>query len=332
MKTPGFWYQSRGFIAYALSPLGWLYGKGGRLRARLSKPKRFPIPIISVGNIVSGGAGKTPTALALLQLLKERGYTVHFVTRGYGGQEKGPIEVDLNRHTAADVGDEPLLLAQYAPTWVAKRRPQGVEKAIEHGAQLIILDDGHQTSSLHKDVSFVVVDCVQGFGNGCVIPAGPLREELSVGLRRADGVIQCSRVAVLQNSDSSLQHCNPATLGSAPLFKAKITPQPLTLPSNRVVAFCGLGFPQKFYMSLQELGFELTANETFPDHYQYTQDDLFRLQKLAKQHDSVLMTTRKDFVKIPSLWQGRVHVLDVKIEFEFPEKICDFILQKVGYQ
>jgi len=186
VKTPSFWYKPRGALSTLLCPLGWLYGGIGRVAVLFTKPHRFPIPIISVGNIVCGGSGKTPTAIALAQLLQTRGYTIHFVTRGYGGREQGSLLVDPSAHRPFDVGDEPLLLTQHAPTWVAKKRAEGVTAAIDNGAQIVILDDGHQTKGIHKDISFVVVDLLQGFGNGCVLPAGPLRESLKSGLKRAD--------------------------------------------------------------------------------------------------------------------------------------------------
>lgn len=357
----------------------------------LKKPQYFQIPIISVGNIVCGGAGKTPTAIALGHLLQERGYKVHFVTRGYGGKEKGPLAVDLSFHKAWDVGDEPLLLAQCAPTWVAKKRSQGVQKAIENGAQLIILDDGHQTARLYKDISFVVIDLLQGFGNGCVIPAGPLREDLAEGIKRADGFIGIGtgelnihkghhfttphppQVAIsptrrevnpclspTEEKSFGLENASPlvgevvpkgqvrgpyfnsilnsltkelSTMNNdgncKPFFKAQVVAQPLALSSNRIFAFCGLGFPQKFYISLENAGFELVATETFPDHHQYKDDDLLRLSKLARKHNSILVTTRKDLVKIPPPWQDQLYVLDITLEFEDPIGICDFILQKI---
>jgi tetraacyldisaccharide 4'-kinase len=328
----------------------------------LKHPQRFQIPIISIGNIVCGGAGKTPTALALMHLLRTQGYVIHFVTRGYGGRERGPLAVDPICHKTCDVGDEPLLLAQHAPTWIAKKRSQGVEKAIENGAQLIILDDGHQTTGLYKNVSLVVIDLLQGFGNEHVIPAGPLREDLSEGLKRADGFIGITSTNVIPAKAGTQETSHVKTPASRifrktkqelsfsklrddaillvekvtqtskelkPLFKAKIVPQPLTFSSSRVVAFCGLGFPQKFYMSLKELGLELFATETFPDHYQYKNEDLVRLRKLAQKHNSVLVTTRKDLVKIPPPWQEQLHVLDIRIDFEDPETLCDFILQKI---
>jgi tetraacyldisaccharide 4'-kinase len=314
MKAPLFWYRQPGFLSTFLWPLGWLYGKGVKILAFFKKSHPFPLPILSVGNIVCGGAGKTPTAMALADLLQKKGWIVHFVTRGYKGSQKGPLKVDPACHSSSDVGDEPLLLAQQAPTWVAKKRHLGVRKALEKGAQIIILDDGHQTSTLQKDISFVVTDFLQGFGNGRVIPAGPLREELREGLRRADALIGIGEGAV------------PT---SKAFFRARCVPQPLVIPSNKVIAFCGLGFPQKFYSTLKELSVDLIATESFPDHYTYRQEDLLRLQKLAKRHQAVLVTTRKDLIKISSSWQVPLHVLDINIQFEDPQGMYDFILQKI---
>ncbi len=313
MKTPSFWYTSRGFLSSLLSPLGWLYGKGGKLLRALKKPHRFPIPVISVGNIICGGSGKTPTAIALAHLLQQKGIEVHFVTRGYGGLLQGPVEVSPS-HSPKDIGDEPLLLAQHAPTWVAKNRPLGVQKAMENGAHLVILDDGHQTSSLYKNISFVVVNALQGFGNGHVMPAGPLRETLQEGLRRANAIIGIGEGNM------------PAGL---PLFKAKINPQPVSFSLNRVVAFCGLGFPQKFYRTLKDLGATLVATKSFPDHHTYTEDELLELQALAKAQQALLITTRKDWVKISPSWQKHLHVLDIEVQFEDPEGICNFIFEKI---
>lgn len=314
MKAPSFWYQPPGFLSTLLQPLGWLYGKGGKLLSSLKRAQHFSVPIISVGNIVCGGSGKTPTALALARLLQSHGHRVHFVTRGYGGTQKGPLKVDLEHHSYRDVGDEPLLLAHTAPTWVAKERPLGVQMAIEKGADIIILDDGHQTHLLHKDISFVVVDAMQGYGNACVIPAGPLREDLSAGLKRTDALI------VIGEGELAL---------SKTFFRAQIRNQPLSLPSNRVVAFCGLGFPMKFYKTLEELGVDLVATHSFPDHYKYKEQDLLELQNLAKNHQAVLVTTRKDAVKIPSPWRMGIQILDIDIHFEDSEGIYGFIAEKV---
>lgn len=324
MKAPAFWYKPPCFFSLLLWPLSWLYGRTIKIWSFFQKPYFCEIPIISIGNIVCGGAGKTPTAIAIGNLLQQQGFQVHFVTRGYGGKEKGPLRVDSTFHSADRIGDEALLLAYHSPTWVAKNRVEGVNKALENGAQIIILDDGHQTLSLHKDISFMVIDSVQKFGNEYVLPAGPLREELKEGLKRADGFIT---IGGELHPDGII----PAKAGISgpPYFNATIIPQPLSLPSKRVVAFCGLGFPQKFYNSLKNCGFDLVMTESFPDHYLYKRKDLIRLQKLSQQLQGVLVTTRKDWVRIPSSCRKHIYVLDINIQFEHPEKICNFIFQKI---
>lgn len=314
MKTPSFWYQPRGFCSTLLFPFAWIYEKVEKGFRAFGKAQRYPIPIISVGNVVCGGAGKTPTSIAIAQLLQKKGIDVHFVTRGYKGLKKGPLKVDTAADSFRDVGDEPLLLSGQAPTWVAKERPHGVLKSIENGARVIILDDGHQTTGLHKDISFVVVDLLQKFGNERVMPAGPLRENLEAGLDRADALI-----SIGEGKFSS----------SKSIFKAHIVPHPLSLPTNRVVAFCGLGFPQKFYTTLVDLGVELLDQITYPDHYCYKIEDLVKLQKFADDKNAVLVTTRKDFVRVPPSWQKSLYVLDIKIKFEDEEGLYQYMSEKI---
>ncbi len=316
MKTPSFWYKAPGLFSTILSPLAWFYERGEQILRATKKPQKFPVPLISIGNVVCGGAGKTPVALAIACLLQRKGKNVHFVTRGYKGRKQGPFIVDFLSDSFLDVGDEPLLLSSQAPTWISKNRPKGVQKSMEDGAQVIILDDGHQTTSLEKDLSFVVVDLEQKFGNEKVIPAGPLRENLKVSLDRADAYI------CIGGGDFST---------SKSVFKAKIVPQPLDLPTHKVVAFCGLGFPQKFYSTLTNLGLELVDQMSFPDHYIYKNDDLAKLQRLADKKQAILITTRKDFVKIPSPWQKKIHVLDILIQFENEHNLYQYIIQNIPH-
>jgi tetraacyldisaccharide 4'-kinase len=312
MRTPSFWHKEPGVISTLLRPFGWLYGWGGKALSSFAKPHHFSVPIISVGNIVSGGSGKTPTAIALALLLHEKGINVHIVSRGYGGSLKGPLRVEPSLHNYQQVGDESLLLAHKSPTWVAKNRPLGVQAAIDQGAEMIILDDGHQTRSLYKDISFVVVDKTQGFGNGQVIPAGPLRESLREGFKRTDAFIGIGGIEI---------ELGRQTFNAMPVF------QPLKV--GRVVAFCGLGFPQKFYNSLKKEGIDMIAKKSFPDHYVYQDKDLQKLLNLANEHQAELITTRKDWVKLPMDWQDRVNVLDIKIQFEDPQGIYKFIKSRI---
>ena len=190
MRAPEFWRAGGGAALPAiLTPLSWAWAIGGELRRWATPTRRVPIPVICVGNLVAGGAGKTPVALALGRRLLAAGSAVHFLTRGYGGRRRGPIQVDPARHGAVDVGDEALLLARIAPTWVARARAAGAVTAARAGAEVVVMDDGHQHPGLAKDLSVVVVDGDYGIGNGRVIPAGPLREPAALGLARADAVI-----------------------------------------------------------------------------------------------------------------------------------------------
>lgn len=313
MKTPPFWYRPPGFLAHLLSPLGWLYGKGAKL-SRIFKPeKRFSVPILSVGNLVSGGSGKTPVSLSLAQLLQKKGHTVHFVTRGYKGSLTGPLKVNPNLHKADEVGDEPLLLAALAPTWVSKKRTHGIEKAIEEGATLIILDDGHQTTGIKKNISFLVMDAVQGMGNGYILPAGPLRESLAEGLRRTQAIIGIGEGNFLRTEK--------------PLFKACVTPRSFWCPTKKIFAFCGLGYPQKFYHTLEKSGLDIKATQSFPDHHHYTESELLKLEQEALALGASLVTTHKDWVKLPPLWQQKCLCFQIDIIFDNQAKLYNFIQQ-----
>ena len=204
MRAPGFW-QKDGLLPRLLAPASLCFAAGGWLRRRLASPQHVEAQVICVGNLVAGGAGKTPVAVAIGERLLARGATVHFLSRGYGGRERGPLRVEPDRHGAADVGDEPLLLARTAPTWIARDRAAGAAAAVTAGAGVIVMDDGFQNHTLRKDLSLLVVDGGYGFGNKRVMPAGPLREPLASGLGRADAVVligtdQCGVEAMLPPS------------------------------------------------------------------------------------------------------------------------------------
>lgn len=315
MKAPTFWYQQPSVYSKLLMPAAWTYERIERMVRSLKKDVKLPIPIISVGNIVCGGSGKTPTAITIAKILSQSGSSVHFVTRGYKGKKQGPHKVNLSLDSYKDVGDEPLLLAGQNPTWVAKKKTMGALKSIENGADIIILDDGHQTTGLYKDLSFVVVDLNQKFGNRCVVPAGPLRESLEKGLERADAII-----GIGQGNISCTK----------PLFTAQIRPKAPSIPKKQCVAFCGLGFPDKFYTTLADLGLELKEKVSFPDHYSYKDLDLLKLSEIAEKNDAILITTRKDYVKIPSSWQKNVYVLDITVQFDDEDSFYKFVCDRLS--
>jgi tetraacyldisaccharide 4'-kinase len=222
MRAPEFWRRD-GALAHALAPLSWAWAAGARGRQAGARPEHAAAPVLCVGNLTVGGAGKTPTVLALLRRLRERGRKPHALSRGYGGRLKGPLRVAAG-HTAAQVGDEALLLAEAAPTWIARDRAAGARAAVAAGADVIVMDDGFQNPSLAKDLSLVVVDAAYGFGNGRLLPAGPLREPIARGLARADAV-----VLVLPSLDERLAPLPPMGL---PVLRARLLPQPRLSPAS----------------------------------------------------------------------------------------------------
>jgi tetraacyldisaccharide 4'-kinase len=308
MRAPEFW--QRGGVAPALlAPAALVYGAAGLLRERAATPWRAPVPVVCVGNLTVGGAGKTPTALAIARVLRSWDLSVAFLSRGYGGALRGPVLVDPAQHDARAVGDEPLLLAQEGPTWVARDRKDGARFAIADGADVIVMDDGLQNPSLKKDLKLVVVDGGYGFGNEHVLPAGPLREPLSRGLARADAFVIVG----------------PDPLGfatrlqaRAPVLTAALKPDPAAqaLAGRTVYAFAGIGRPDKFFTTLDALGARRAASHAFADHHPYTEAEILRLIDGAESADAVLVTTAKDHVRIPEKLRARVTAVKVDLLFD----------------
>jgi tetraacyldisaccharide 4'-kinase len=253
-----------------------------------------------------GGTGKTPTVAKLIEMLIRAGRTPHVVTRGYGGRERGPHQVDYDRDTAARVGDEALLLAPFAPTWVARDRAAGAKAAAEAGADVIVLDDGHQNPSLVKDLSIIVVDAEAGFGNERLLPAGPLREPIASGLARAQLVVSIGTAPP------------PAQTAGLPVFRARLAPQltGIGLVGSPVIAFAGIGRPQKFFDTVREIGAKVIREVAFPDHHPYSARILNRLAKDAAQARATLVTTEKDAARLPAWFRGRAVILPVRLEVE----------------
>jgi len=292
MRAPDFWRRD-GAAAHLLAPVSGLVVAAGWWRQWRARPHRLPVPVICIGNIVAGGAGKTPVALAVAARLQSLGRQPHFLTRGYGGRLAGPVQVDPGLHRAEDCGDEPLLLARQAPCWVARDRVAGGLAAVAAGADCLILDDGFQNPSLVKDLSLVVVDGPAGFGNGRVLPAGPLREPVARGLARAQAL-------VILGPD--LQQIGDRG-GALPLLRGSLVPRAgaADWQGQRLLAFAGIGRPEKFFTSLRELGADLVETVGFPDHHPYNPGEIVALQQRAAAQGAQLVTTEKDFVRLPLL-------------------------------
>jgi len=297
--------------------LGAIYG--AVTAWRMGRPGlRVGVPVICVGNFVAGGAGKTPAAIAIAQILRDMGERPAFLLRGYGGAARAKaVAVDPNLHRADQVGDEPLLLARVAPCFVARDRRLAAGQAIAAGASVLVLDDGLQSPALAKDCSFAVVDGAAGVGNGLCLPAGPLRAALSRQLPHVSAVIFVDGV-----SDASVAAYQ--AVSAKPILNARLTPDAVVaarLRSQNVLAFAGIGRPEKFFATLEALGANVAVARSFGDHQLYSPTALDALFAEAGSRGLTLVTTQKDFVRLTPSYAGKVTALPVAMSFDDTRKV-----------
>jgi len=319
LSTPRWWYERHGrhgrVMRTLLKPASWLWAGVTARRIARATPVDTGVPVISVGNLTVGGSGKTPVAREVLRLLRAAGVAAHGLSRGYGGRMEGPVRVDPATHSAEDVGDEPLMLAGEAPMWVARDRVAGAGAAVAAGAQTLVLDDAHQNPTLKKTLSLIVVDGETRedewpFGDGSVFPSGPMREPLKAGLARADAVV------VLLPADAP--EADPellALFGALPVFIARLEPRG-SPPSGPQVGFAGIAKPWKVERALKAAGCDLKDFAPFPDHADYRAEDLAFMADRAALFEAGLVTTEKDWVRLPPEWRARVTAWPVVARFE----------------
>jgi tetraacyldisaccharide 4'-kinase len=324
VRAPRFWSKPRPtLLARLLQPTGWAYGRATAQRMR-GQGERVGAPTICVGNFTVGGAGKTPTALALARMLLGDGRRVAFLSRGYGGAERAePLLVDADSHTAKLVGDEPLVLARLAQCWVGTDRARSARSAVEAGANALILDDGLQNPGLVKDLSFAIVDGESGFGNGLCVPAGPLRAPISAQLPFVQALI------VLGGDDAAASRIAALAPGK-PLMRASLEPDALAaapLIGREVVAFAGIARPEKFYATLRRIGAQIVATRDFADHHPYTQREIEALIEESRGRGALLATTEKDLVRLSARQARAIVTLPVTLRFEEPASVRRILRQ-----
>jgi tetraacyldisaccharide 4'-kinase len=327
MREPAFWWRTAGRAAALLAAASALYGALA-VRRMLKTGRRAGIPVLCIGNFTLGGAGKTPTALAVAKMLLEQGERPFFLSRGYGGRLSGPVQVDLTQHVAGDVGDEPLLLARLAPTIVAHDRVAGAAAARAAGATAIVMDDGFQNPTLHKDVSLIVVGARRGIGNRRVFPAGPLRAPFERQLARTNAIL------LVGEGEAGGELMDEVQSREIPVFRARFVPDAgavAALAGQKVLAFAGIGDPQKFFVTAAAAGIDAPVTQEFPDHHRYTPADCTVLLRRAEQEGLTLLTTEKDFVRLAgdeklAVLADRVRALPVSLVPDDPAALREWLL------
>lgn len=331
MREPAFWWRDAGLVSGLLAPLGAAYGAVAA--RRMAGPgARAGVPVICVGNFTLGGAGKTPTAIALVRMLTEAGANPFCLSRGYGGSEAGPRRVDAHADSAAAVGDEALLLARAAPTIVSRDRAAGAKLAQAQGASVIVMDDGLQNGTLAKDFTLAVIDGRRGVGNSHVFPAGPLRAPLDAQLAH------CNALLVAGDEGGARDVAAKAQTRGLPVFHGKLTPDLGTigdLKGRKVLAFAGIGDPEKFFATVSQAGFAIAERRAFPDHHVFTAEEAARLVMNAEHGALALLTTEKDHARMagdPSLaaLAARAHVLPVTMEIAETADLRSLLTRALG--
>jgi len=320
MQPPDFWKKPpnrAGYWPLVLAPLSKLWQWAGARHWRQGLHTKLAIPVVCIGNVNLGGTGKTPTVIETATRLISMGKTPHIVSKGYKGQLTGPTKVDPTTHTANDVGDEPLLLAAFAPTWIAKDRIAGAQAAQAAGADVIVLDDGLQNPAMAKDLTILVADAEMGFGNGQVVPSGPLRETIDSAVAKSDLLLtigpQGDEHDAFRQKWEAVKKLSHVTSTITPLHTG------MDWQGMSVLAFAGIGRPEKFYNTLKNMGVVVKATRSFDDHQTIPTSLLTRLEKEAWEMDAQLVTTEKDAVRLPKEWQQKVLTVPVRLKIHDAE-------------
>ncbi|WP_320195470.1 tetraacyldisaccharide 4'-kinase [Agrobacterium rosae] len=317
-EAPPFWWEQPGWQAWALSPFSYLYGKVAGRQMRTSKRTSVPVPVICIGNFTVGGAGKTPTAIAIARAAIDKGLKPGFLSRGYGGTLDVTTLVDVAHHRSVDVGDEPLLLAREATTVISRKRVDGARRLVAEGVDFIIMDDGFQSARLTLDYALVVIDTQRGIGNGHFVPGGPVRAPLFEQMR------QLSAILKVGNGQAADAIVRTASRAGKPVFVSSIQPRPQPdFAGKRVLAYAGIADPNKFYRTVEQLGGEIVVKRSFPDHHHFSDEDIQNVAEEAAKLDLLPVTTAKDAVRLAGHHGGAAQLLERTLVIEIDMKFDD---------
>lgn len=319
-EAPPFWWTSIGWQARSLAPVSFVYGRIAAALMRHRRRHALPVPVICVGNFTVGGAGKTPTAIAIARAAKAKGLKPGFLSRGYGGSLDVTTVVDPHHHRSTAVGDEPLLLAREALTVISRRRIAGADRLVAEGVDLVIMDDGFQSARLKVDYALIVIDSMRGIGNGRTVPSGPVRAPIGVQMSHLDAILKVGK------GDAADKLVRQAARSGKPVMVAEVLPaQEHALKGKSVLAYAGIADPAKFYRTLEGMGAVIVDRQGFPDHHHLADDEISDLLERATRQDLQLVTTAKDHVRLAG-GHGRSaelsqlsHVVDVDMVFDDPK-------------
>jgi tetraacyldisaccharide 4'-kinase len=312
LKSPNFWRKDDGVLVKLLTPISKAYALASSMRMGNTIPETATVPVICVGNVVIGGSGKTPTVGLVCDILKSNEHHPHILSSGYGGYLKNVVKVDPAMHSYLQVGDESLLSANVVTTWIGKNRVNAAKAATLAGADVLVVDDGFQNNSLVQNLKIMVVDSGQQFGNERLFPAGPLRETVEAGIKKADVILIIGDknehlVSRIQKTDNNARIC---------YAKAVVMEKDMFDRGEKVIGFCGLGYPEKFRKTLSEIGFDIKDFIIFADHHPYTITESQKLIKAARNAGAKLVTTMKDYVKVPDVFKHEITVINIKLQLE----------------
>lgn len=318
IKAPKFWYKENlSLISIILLPFNPLWIIGGFIKNKVSKKKKANIPVISIGSAIIGGSGKTPTVLFICDLLKKIGLNAHIVSRGYGGNYRIAKKV-TSELTYQEVGDEALMMSSYHTTWVAKNRYQGCVMAEKDGANIVVLDDALQNSSIFKNFSIYVFDGIQKFGNKFIVPAGPLRENIKKAISKCSIIFQINEDGIRSEFENKYQ-----------CFAKYKLEENHQLLDKKIIAFAGLGFNKKFFDQLHINRFNIVRKIDFPDHHKYSIEEIYNLLDEANRLDAHLLTTEKDHIRIPRDFKKSVNFIKGKIELDSEEELIEQLKKNI---